>query len=288
MTWTLSPFRALRAVFRPQAPTVTALRDWYSHALERVVAFDLYLPPRYDWRPGRRYPLVIFNDGQDLPIMHFSDILENLYRQRRLPHLIAVGVYANHDRLREYGTAGRPDYRGRGDRAGRYRDFLIGELLPWLYRHLRLSGRKAETALAGFSLGGLSALDTAWHFPDIFGAAGVFSGALWWRSAPVDPADPDADRIMHDIIAHAPEPHRDQRLWFQCGTADERADRNHNGVIDAIDDTLHLLDVLRALGQPEETLRYLEIEGGEHAPHTWGQAMPDFLQWTFNPTRFAP
>jgi len=31
----------------------------------------------------------------------------------------------------------------------------------------------------------------------------------------------------------------------------------------------------------DENIRYLEIEGGRHEPHTWGEAMPDFLRWAF-------
>jgi enterochelin esterase-like enzyme len=194
---------------------------------------------------------------------------------------IAVGLHCNHDRIREYGTARQPDYKGRGDKAPQYRDFVLNEMLPYLRSEYHASSDPSEVFFAGFSLGGLSAIDIAWSAPNVFGGAGVFSGALWWRWSDVRPEDPDADRIMHDIIATDTEHYRPngQFFWFQAGTQDEQDDRNHNGVIDAIDDTLSCMEAIMERGYPAEQLRYLEIENGTHAPATWGKAMPDFLDW---------
>jgi enterochelin esterase-like enzyme len=72
------------------------------------------------------------------------------------------------------------------------------------------------------------------------------------------------------------------RFWFQTGTLDEKADRNKNGVIDSIDDTLDLIVELAKKGyRPFHDIQYLEIEGGEHNLKTWKEAMPDFLKWAF-------
>lgn len=279
MNFWSQPIRTLQSLLAGKAPRVRQIRHWRSHALDRDVDIDVYLPPDYSATGGKHYPLLLFNDGQDLHVMRFADILEQLYRHGAIPYVIAVGIYAGHERHREYGTARQADYKGRGDKAALYRDFMLTELLPLLQRRFRLSGERIETVFAGFSLGGLSALDIAWAHPDIFGGAGVFSGALWWRWSHVDPHDPDADRIMHDIIQKTHGRSPDQRFWLQCGTLDETDDRNNNGVIDAIDDTLDLIKVLKSKGLPDESIRYLEIESGEHNPYTWGEAMPDFLKW---------
>ncbi len=84
---------------------------------------------------------------------------------------------------------------------------------------------------------------------------------------------------MHEIVQKAANFDKNQRFWFQCGTLDEEDDRNHNGIIDAIDDTLDLIRALSKKGIPEKNIRYLEMEGGRHEPGTWGEAMPDFLGW---------
>lgn len=255
------------------------IRHFHSAHLGREVAVDVYLPPGYKQSPWRRYPLVLFNDGQDLPRMNFTYILDALYGQKKIPPMIVAGIYCGHDRHREYGTLRQADYKGRGDRAPQYRDFILQEMLPLLNRRFRSSQQAEETVFAGFSLGGLSAFDLAWAHPDVFGGAGVFSGALWWRWSPVHPMHPDSDRIMHDVVLRTAQPPQHQRFWFQAGTQDELEDRNNNGVIDAIDDTLDLMKCLRERGLRDAQLRYLEIEGGRHEPQTWGEAMPDFLDW---------
>ncbi len=283
MNFWQKPVETFHELLRRKAPHVRQIRHFYATNLEREVTFDIYLPPEYHTSRDARYPLLLLNDGQDLPRMDFSRILEKLYYKKRIPSLIAVGIYASGDRMREYGTVRQVDYKGRGDKAVHYRNFILEELLPFLHRRFRLSGLREETAFAGFSLGGLSALDIAWAHPQIFGTAGVFSGSLWWRWSPVDPADPDADRIMHDIIRQSGQVDDNQRFWFQCGTLDETDDRNGNGVIDSIDDTLDLIGALKEIGFRDEAIRYLEVEGGEHEPHTWGRVMPDFLRWTFAP-----
>ena len=281
MNFWQKPVETFHELVRRRAPHLRQIRHFYSAALEREVGFDIYLPPDYHSARGQHYPLLLVNDGQDLPRMNFTRILEKLYFRKQLPPLIAVGLHASAERMREYGAVRQVDYLGRGDKAARYRDFVLEELLHYLYKRFHLSGLREETAFAGFSLGGLSAFDIAWANPHIFGVAGVFSGSLWWRWSPVDPADPDADRIMHDIVRQTAQVDDNQRFWFQCGTLDEEDDRNNNGVIDAIDDTIDLIRELERKGVRDDNIRYLQIEGGRHEPDTWGKAMPDFLRWAF-------
>lgn len=258
------------------------VRREYSRHLHRNVDFDVYLPPNYATEPEHHFPLVLFNDGQDLPATNLALTLETLFFLKAIPPAIVVGVYAGAGRRHEYGTIRQADYKGRGDKAPKYRDYILEELLPHLREKWRLSTAAEDNIIAGFSLGGLSALDIAWAHPEVFSAAGVFSGSLWWRWSEVDPAKPDADRIMHDIIDQTPASHPDnQRFWFQAGTLDETEDRNNNGIIDAIDDTLHLIERLKARNHPENHLHYVEMEGGTHDPLTWGRAMPRFLSWVF-------
>ena len=250
-----------------------------SEALGRDYLIDAYLPGVHAKSRDGKCPFVIFNDGQDLPRMDFQRILQTLSAEGSWqPHLI-FGVHCNERRIREYGTARQPDYKGRGDLAPDYTRFVLQELLPHLRLRFPLSERPEEAAIAGFSLGGLSAFDIAWAHPEVFGVAGVFSGSFWWRSHEVRPEDPDADRIMHDIVEKSDRLDPHQRFWFQCGALDETDDRNHNGIIDAIDDTLDLIKALRNKGVPDYNIRYLELPEGRHEPGTWGQAMPDFLRW---------
>ena len=72
------------------------------------------------------------------------------------------------------------------------------------------------------------------------------------------------------------------KFWFQAGTKDEQSDRNKNGVIDSIDDTLDLIAELTKKGyRPFHDIQYLEMKDGQHNTATWAEAMPHFLKWTF-------
>jgi len=113
----------------------------------------------------------------------------------------------------------------------------------------------------------------------VFGIAGIFSGALWWRADDAGVAAQQASRIAHRRVREtAARPAL--RLWFQAGTRDETADRDGNGVIDAIQDTTELIDELVAKGFGRGTdVVYHESEGGEHHEGTWARALPAFLRW---------
>jgi enterochelin esterase-like enzyme len=250
-----------------------------SQYLSRGVKVDIFLPPQYNKDKKRFYPTFYFNDGQDMLSLGMYDTLTWLYAEKKLPFCIIIAVYSSDNRINEYGTARQPDYMNRGNKARQYSDFMMHELVPRMQAEFRCRREPQNTTLAGFSLGALSAMDIAWANPSVFGKVGVFSGALWWRSREWTPQDPDGGRIMHDII-HKSTYQKDMKFWFEVGTKDEDSDRNNNGRIDAIDDTLDLIDELAAIGyRPHEDIRYLEVEGGEHHQGTWGMVMPDFLTW---------
>ncbi|QJB36459.1 esterase [Chitinophaga oryzae] len=232
-----------------------------ARGLQREVALDVYQPE------GGPHVLLLMNDGQDLPVPPAAIP----------PGVWVAAVHAGPQRRQEYGVAGVADYKGDGALAAVYSQFVIKELLPFLEREYpSLAGVKR--AFAGFSLGGLSALDIVWQHPQHFSMAGVFSGALWWRSRPLDAAYSDErDRIIHRRIRESTY-RPGLQFFFECGSADETADRNGNGIIDSIDDTRDLITELVKKGYREpEDITYLEVPGGRHDKETWGRAMEVFL-----------
>lgn len=254
----------------------TALRSVY---LERIVKIDFYIPRNFNG--SHALNLLLVNDGQDLVTMGFEGILEQFYASGELNEpLLCVGIHCSADRKMEYGIAGEPDYLGRGAKASFYTSFVFEELIPFIRKKLGIVSFK-EKAFAGFSLGGLMALDIVWSHAAEFSKVGVFSGSLWWRS--VDQTDEIYDdykhRIMHQQIRkgnYAPW----LKFFFQCGNMDETKDRNNNGIIDSIDDTMDLINELKEKGyNPEKDIHYLELEDGLHNVPTWARAFPDFLKW---------
>ena len=253
-----------------------------SSFLAREVELSILLPPA-GFATAAPYPVLYLNDGQDFERLHLQATLDALYARGAVQPFVVVGMHANEQRVQEYGTAGHPDFNGRGSLAGAYAQFVLEELLPFVQAHYQASANPNEVVMAGFSLGGLSAFDLVWHHPEVFARAGVFSGSFWWRQRAVGAGYTPADRIMHGLV-RAGSLHPGHRFWLQVGTLDERGDRNENGVIDSIEDCLDLVEELILCGlDAQKALRYVQVEGGHHHPDTWGRAMPDFLIWAFGP-----
>jgi enterochelin esterase-like enzyme len=106
--------------------------------------------------------LLLINDGQDMEKAGLQKTLEQLYAERDLEPLLCAAIHAGHDRKMEYAVASQTDYKGRGAKAVLYTSFIMEELIPYIKETYRVSTFR-EKAFAGFSLGGLSALDIVWN-----------------------------------------------------------------------------------------------------------------------------
>jgi enterochelin esterase-like enzyme len=251
----------------------------HSLILDRVVNLEIFTPPGFD-KTHETLPVLVLNDGQDSEAMQLLSILNSLSNDNKIAPFIVVGVFCG-DRIQEYGVAGKPDYKKRGSRAKEYSRFIIEHLLPTMAHKYRIELNHPKNTIAGYSLGGLSAMDLAWNHPEYFPRIGAFSGAFWWRKRELNQRYTEGDRIMHQVIRKSRK-RNGMKFWFMAGSKDETSDRNNNGIIDAIDDTLDLIAELIKLGyKPYYDVSYLEVKDGEHNVPTWGKAMPEFLIWAF-------
>jgi enterochelin esterase-like enzyme len=260
------------------------LTDIHSKLLARDTVVDILLPSDYA-KTDSLYPLLILNDGQDSERIGLKKTVEQLVHRHEIEDIIIVAVHAG-DRMQEYGVAARSDFKKRGGKAKDYTRFIITELIPYLEYRYPVSKQAAQRAIAGFSLGGLSALDIAWH-NEYFGKIGAFSGSFWWRKRDSSSRfySEHYDRIMHQQIRKG-KYRPGLKFWFQTGLLDEQSDRNKNGVIDSIDDTLDLIVELTKKGyRPFHDIQYLELPDGAHDLPTWGRTLPTFLKWAFGTTK---
>ena len=249
-----------------------------SEFLKREVIVDIYLPSQKE--DLNNCDSLLVNDGQDLATIGFTNILQKLYDKDEIKPLVCAGIHCGADRKNEYGTSGILNEKGQGAKAGLYSRFVMEELLPFIRRKCKITSFN-EKAFCGFSLGGLSALDIVWNHAREFSKVGAFSGSFWWRSVSQDNAEFDETkhRIMHNEIKNG-NYYPWLKFFFEAGTLDETADRNNNGIIDSIDDTLALIDELEKKGYDrEKDIYYLELKDGKHDITTWGRAFPEFLQW---------
>ena len=260
---------------KPQ--TIHKTASLYSNSLERDVIYDIYFADFLD--NCGEINLLLVNDGQDLERMNFKQHLHDFMHHEHIQNLVCVGIHAGESRKQEYGVAGFPDYMQRGDRAAHYHSFLFSELIPCIKNDISVDTFK-EKYFLGFSLGGLMAFDVAMDHPKEFNAVGVFSGSFWWRSTSLEAGYIEHQhRIMHNKV-RSKKAISTQKFFFQAGKLDEVSDRNNNGIIDSIDDTIDLIVELEKIGyQGSSQISYLELEDGKHDVETWSRVLPEFLNW---------
>lgn len=264
-----------------QTDHISLKGSFHSKNLERKVVFRLVAPPDYK-DAQRRFPVLLMNDGQDYTAMQLEKTLSVSFALKTRSPFVYVGIECNENRMHEYGTASSADFKGRGSKALNYSRFIIDEFIPFLKGEFKVSMEGKDWVYCGMSLGGLSAFDIAYNHPDHFGKTGIFSGSFWWRKKAYVPKDmKDRSRIILEVIKNGPyAPHL--KFWLQCGTEDETADRNKNGIIDAIEDTQDVIKELELKGYSRtEAITYVEVKGGKHDLPTWGDVFPQFILWAF-------
>jgi enterochelin esterase-like enzyme len=246
--------------------------------LKRNVEFLLYAPG--DLNGTEVLNLLVLNDGQEAEGIKLEEALNTLYGNGTIDPVIVLAVKASDDRMQEYGVAGIPDFQKRGAKADLYSAFITTELLPWIDANSKQKINGCRV-IGGFSMGGLSAFDIAWNHPEAFDAVGALSGSFWWRKKDLKDGYQPSDRIMQQVVRDTPG-NPDLKFWIMTGTEDEAEDRNHNFIIDSIDDAIDLIKELYNKGyKRNESVTYYEKVGGKHEVGTWAEVLPAFLTWAF-------
>jgi len=113
----------------------------------------------------------------------------------------------------------------------RYWDYVSDELPRMMHRFFRLSDKPEDTFVAGLSMGGYGAMKLALNFPERFGAAASFSGAVdvismrsrhpqnWKRITGGKSIKGTECDLMHMLRVNGAAEHK-PRLYVSCGTAD--------------------------------------------------------------------
>ena len=251
----------------------------YSRHLQRQVKLSIISTPMPDDKSELN--LLLLNDGQDLGKFHVKEILDSLYKKKLIKPLIIVGIIAG-DRTKEYGVSEIPDFMKRGDKADKYAAFIDDELYAFAKKNAGVRKFKS-VVLAGCSLGGLSAFDISWDHADKIDKVGVFSGSFWWRDKDdkaTDYADEKNRIIINKIRSSRKKPHL--QYWFYAGGKEETGDRDKDGIIDVIDDTKDLIELIKTKNVclPEDIV-YSEDANGIHDYASWSHQLPAFLLWAF-------
>ncbi len=232
----------------------------------------VYLPEDYR-HSRRRYPVLYFQDGQNLfdpstaylgQNWNLHHTLDSLVRHGAVSPLILVGIdNAGVARIDEY-TPSRSPAHGHGGKARRYCQMLIKEVKPWVDAHFRTLPDADHTGLGGSSLGGLLTLYAGLRFPRIFGRLAAMSPSVWWD--------------CRSILGYG-ERFRDShrpRIWLDTGG------NEGDNPQQVIADTRTLRAVLVNKGWRDGIdLRYVEDAEATHHESAWGRRAAPMLHYLF-------
>lgn len=138
----------------------------------------IYLPSDYD--ASKRYSSVYLLagfTGRGTMMLNESAWDENI--QQRLDRLIATSAIQSMivvlpDCFTRYGGSQYINSEG----TGRYEDYLVEELVPYVDSHYRTIPERARRGVAGKSSGGYGALTLGMRHPELFGAVACHSGDM--------------------------------------------------------------------------------------------------------------
>jgi enterochelin esterase-like enzyme len=244
---------------------------------------QVYLPGGYAQNLTQRYPVLYALDGQQLPEIDFQQTLNELVSSGQMAPTIVVAVYSTEGDLRreELGAGPNINFLGWGTSSDAFNRFMVNELVPKVNNSYRTLIGPQNTAVMGWSLGGLASFYLVWQYPDTFGTAGAFSPSFWWRTE--SPAGQELQaRVIPNLVASSPQ-RPGMRFWLEAGTKElPYSDIDGNGVIDMIQDARDVRDLLLQKGyRANSDVVYVEVEGGLHELSTWQTVIPDFLKFAF-------
>lgn len=298
-----SSAKALPASALPGGASVIQLQRDASDFTPDPISIAVHFPPGYNPAGDADYPVLYLNDGQYSASVELEATLARLYADRAIERLIVVAIDMPADRMGAYGLSDRRAGRSVvgdsrfgpvGSQAHAYSEWVATDLVPYIDAHYRTRATPSGRTVLGWSLGALNAFNLGWQYPDVFGQVGAFSPSFWLASDRTDVATAHRTRLAQGMVEH--DARRDGlRIWLAVGTAEETDDRDNDGIIDAVGDTLDIASALRRRGysvnpayaqQPsanEDVALYL-LQDGQHNQASWAKMLPLFLQWAYPET----
>jgi predicted alpha/beta superfamily hydrolase len=246
--------------------------NFYMPQLDRYRKIWIYLPPDYN-SSSKHYPVLYMHDGQNLFDANTSfsgewevdESLNQLYNQG--DHgAIVVGVENGGGlRIREYSPWFNSDYNDGGE-GGKYVDFIVETLKPYIDQNYRTLPGREFTCLFGSSLGGLISQYGIMEHQDVIGKAGVFSPAFWFNPE------------IFDQAANTPKT-QDMKIYFLAGVPEG------NGSVVA--DVNQMYSALLNNGFENWELSKAFHNDGQHSEWYWAREFPWAYLWLFDGVDFT-
>ena len=205
--------------------------------------FIIYLPPCYENSADARFPVLYLLNGQTYN--------EDQWVRLGTPTIADQLIHANQAMpfIMVF-----PDDRYWNSEAGfGFGDRLINDLIPYVDKNYRTTADREHRSLGGLSRGGGWTVQLGFEHPELFGALGLHSPAIFTENAP----------FVERIIQAIPQETRPQ-LWLDIGDADKE-----------LTNALLLEDILTRNNYLHEFYRFT----GEHTENYWSAHVEEYLRW---------
>jgi len=252
-------------------------KDVHSPQLDNERDIYVWLPPSYDPRKRRRYPVLYMHDGQNLfdAPLSFSGEWEVDETMTALSRdgleAIIVGVPNNSDRTTEYNPFNDP-YLGQG-RGDDYMAFLVETVKPMIDADFLTAPGREHTGLGGSSMGGLISMYGFFKHPQVFGLCAALSPAYWFGG--------------NALITYVEDaPYVPGKIYMDIGTQEgvvAQSFPRHLGITQDRMSRFYVTSVQqiqrRLLEKGYTDMLYVEDEGAPHHESAWARRLPKALRY---------
>lgn len=251
---------------------------------------DIWLPDGYN--DTTQYAVLYMHDGAVLydpekswnkQAWNIDDVATQLYRQPNIKKAIVVGIWNG-------GITRHPDYFPQKpfemlsktekdtvvaqlQRAGRtqerfkpqsdnYLRFIVKELKPYIDQHYSVYTDRANTFIAGSSMGGLISMYAICEYPQIFGGAACLS-THWPGTFTLD-NNPVPRSFIRYLRKKLPSP-QTHTIYFDCG--DQTLDALYPAIQKQVD------AVMKAKGYTDRNWLTRYFPGEDHSEKAWSKRL---------------
>lgn len=249
-----APLMALELWEKQDAPAGTLHEHIYqSVSLGRDRPLVVYTPPDYE-KSNRSYPLLVLAHGRGenektwIQSGCANVIYDNLIASRKAIPAIILMIDGH-----QLPNAGRDQHK---ESMIAFRRELVEDSIPFVEKNYRILSGPENRAIAGLSMGGRQALETALTHPNSFAWVGSFSGAHSPDGGHYTALVKDVDSLNQSF----------KLLWLGCGKQDPVLARNVPHV-----------ELFKEVGLKHEW----ELTEGEHTWDVWRVYLSKFAPRIF-------
>jgi predicted alpha/beta superfamily hydrolase len=253
---------------------------------------DVWLPDGYSAK--KRYAVLYMHDGQMLfdatttwnkQAWEVDDTAGKLIKERKIKDCIIVGVWNTAKRWQEYfpqkawqmlSEAERqavkkdapPGFSVSEPLSDNYLKFLVTELKPFIDKTYATRADRANTFIAGSSMGGLISLYAISEYPDVFGGAACVS--THWPGLRDMKDNPIPAALFAYMRAHLPAP-KTHKIYFDYG--DQTLDALYPPLQKRAD------EVMKSKGFNAKNWLTRYFPGADHSEKSWAKRFDIPLQF---------